>query len=173
MPELKIFSGSANRPLAEGICACLGVELGKALVGTFKNGETRIRIEEHVRGADVFVIQPTAAPSDHHIMELLIMIDAFKRASAHRITAVLPYYGYARQDRKVQGRMPISAKLVADLLEAAGIDRVLALDLHAGQIQGFFSVPVDHLFAGPVVMRLAISLALIGSRPAVFFSCLA
>src|SRR5438552_14132530 len=150
--DLKLFSGNANRPLAEEIAQYLRVPLSDAEVSRFSDGEVYVQVNENVRGADVCVIQPTCPPVNDTLMELLIMIDAFKRASAHRITTVLPYYGYARQDRKVQGRMPISAKLVADLLEAAGVDRVLALDLHAGQIQGFFSIPVDHLFAGPVVM---------------------
>ena len=150
--DLKLFTGNANRPLAEEIAQYLHVPLGDAEVSRFSDGEVFVQVNENVRGTDVFIIQPTCPPVNDSLMELLIMIDAFKRSSAHRITAVLPYYGYARQDRKVQGRMPISAKLVADLLEAAGVDRVLALDLHAGQIQGFFSVPVDHLFAGPVVM---------------------
>ena len=150
--ELKIFTGNANRALAEEIAQYLRVPLGNAEVTRFSDGEVFVQINENVRGQDVFVVQPTCPPVNDTLMELLIMFDAFKRASAHRITAVLPYYGYARQDRKVQGRMPISAKLVADLMEAAGADRVLALDLHAGQIQGFFSIPVDHLFAGPVVM---------------------
>ncbi len=150
--ELKLFTGNANRPLAEEIAQYLHIPLGDAEVSRFSDGEVFVQINENVRGTDVFIVQPTCPPVNDSLMELLIMIDAFKRSSAHRITAVLPYYGYARQDRKVQGRMPISAKLVADLLEAAGVDRVLALDLHAGQIQGFFSVPVDHLFAGPVVM---------------------
>jgi ribose-phosphate pyrophosphokinase len=150
--DLKLFTGNANRALAEEIAQYLHVPLGDAEVSRFSDGEVFVQVNENVRGTDVFIIQPTCPPVNDSLMELLIMIDAFKRSSAHRITAVLPYYGYARQDRKVQGRMPISAKLVADLLEAAGVDRVLALDLHAGQIQGFFSVPVDHLFAGPVVM---------------------
>jgi ribose-phosphate pyrophosphokinase len=150
--ELKIFTGNSNRPLAEEIAQYLHVPLGDAEVSRFSDGEVFVQVNENVRGTDVFVVQPTCPPVNDSLMELLIMIDAFKRSSAHRITAVLPYYGYARQDRKVQGRMPISAKLVADLLEAAGVDRLLALDLHAGQIQGFFSIPVDHLFAGPVVM---------------------
>ncbi len=154
--ELKLFTGNANRPLAEEIAQYLHVPMGDAEVSRFSDGEVYVQINENVRGTDVFLIQPTCPPVNDTLMELLIMIDAVKRASAHRITAVLPYYGYARQDRKVQGRMPISAKLVADLLEAAGVDRVLALDLHAGQIQGFFKVPVDHLFAGPAVMILAI-----------------
>jgi ribose-phosphate pyrophosphokinase len=150
--ELKLFTGNANRALAEEIGQYLHVPLGEAEVSRFSDGEVFVQVNENVRGTDVFIVQPTCPPVNDSLMELLIMIDAFKRASAHRITAVLPYYGYARQDRKVQGRMPISAKLVADLLEAAGVNRVLALDLHAGQIQGFFNVPVDHLFAGPVVM---------------------
>src|SRR6266536_2444744 len=150
--EVKLFCGNANRPLAEEIAQHLDVRLGDADVSRFSDGEVYVQINENVRGEDVFIVQPTCPPVNDNLMELLIMIDAFKRASARRITAVLPYYGYARQDRKVQPRVPISAKLVADLLEAAGIDRLLALDLHAGQIQGFFSVPVDHLFAGPVVM---------------------
>lgn len=149
--ELKIFSGSANRPLAEEICRHLRVPLGNALVSTFKNGETRIKIEEHVRGADVFVIQPTSNPSDHHIMELLIMIDALRRASAARITAVIPYYAYAKQEKKTSGREPITAKLVANLIVTAGADRVVALDLHAPAIQGFFDVPVDSLTAIPIL----------------------
>jgi ribose-phosphate pyrophosphokinase len=150
--ELKLLTGNANRVLAEEIAEYLRVPLADAEVTRFSDGEVYVQVNENVRGADVFVIQPTCPPVNDSLMELLIMVDAMKRASARRITAVLPYYGYARQDRKVQSRVPISARLVADLLEAAGIDRVLALDLHAGQIQGFFSVPVDHLFAGPVVM---------------------
>jgi ribose-phosphate pyrophosphokinase len=150
--ELKIFTGNANRALSEEIAQYLHVPLGDVEVSRFSDGEVFVQVNENVRGTDVFVVQPTCPPVNDALMELLIMTDAFKRSSAHRITAVLPYYGYARQDRKVQGRMPISAKLVADLMEAAGVDRVLALDLHAGQIQGFFSIPVDHLFAGPVVM---------------------
>ncbi|MGH7356610.1 MAG: ribose-phosphate pyrophosphokinase [Candidatus Rokuibacteriota bacterium] len=150
--DLKLFTGNANRALAEEIAQYLNVPLGDVEVARFSDGEVFVQVNENVRGTDVFVVQPTCPPVNDSLMELLIMIDAFKRASAHRITAVLPYYGYARQDRKVQGRMPISAKLVADLLEAAGVHRVLALDLHAGQIQGFFNIPVDHLFAGPVVM---------------------
>ncbi len=150
--ELKLFTGNANRPLTEEIAQYLRVPVGDAEVSRFSDGEVYVQINENVRGADVFLVQPTCPPVNDTLMELLIMVDAVKRASAHRITAVLPYYGYARQDRKVQPRVPISAKLVADLLEAAGVDRVLALDLHAGQIQGFFKVPVDHLFAAPVVM---------------------
>src|SRR5215475_13820771 len=150
--DLKLFSGNANRPLAEEIAQYLRVPLADAEVTRFSDGEVYVQVNENVRGADVFVIQPTCPPVNDTLMELLIMIDALKRASAHRITAVLPYYGYARQDRKVQPRVPISAKLVADLLEAAGVDRVLALDLHANQIQGFFNIPVDHLFATPVMI---------------------
>ena len=150
--ELKLFSGNANRSLAEEIAQYLRLPLGDTEVSRFSDGEVFVQVNESVRGADVFVVQPTCPPVNDTLMELLIMIDAFKRASAHRITAVLPYYGYGRQDRKVQPRVPISAKLVADLMEAAGVDRVLALDLHAGQIQGFFNIPVDHLFAAPVVM---------------------
>src|SRR5687767_6496808 len=150
--ELKLFTGNANRPLAEEIAQYLRLPLSDAEVTRFSDGEVYVQVNENVRGADVFVIQPTCPPVNDTLMELLIMIDALKRASAHRITAVLPYYGYARQDRKVQPRVPISAKLVADLLEAAGVDRVLALDLHAGQIQGFFNIPVDHLFAAPVII---------------------
>ena len=150
--ELKLFTGNANRPLAEEIAQYLRVPLSDAEVTRFSDGEGYVHVNENVRGADVYVIQPTCPPVNDTLMELLIMIDALKRASARRITAVLPYYGYARQDRKVEPRVPITAKLVADLLEAAGIDRVLALDLHAGQIQGFFKVPVDHLFAAPVMI---------------------
>ncbi len=145
--KLKIFSGRANRPLAEGIAKVLGVPLGRATLTDFPDGETGVRIDEDVRGRDVFVVQPTCTPVNQHLMELLILLDAFKRASPARITAVLPYYGYARQDRKDKGRVPISAKLVANLITRAGADRVLALDLHAAQIQGFFDIPVDHLYA--------------------------
>lgn len=153
MGEMKIFSGNANRRLAEDICRQLGVDVGKAVVTTFKNGETRVKIEEHVRGTDVFVIQPTSAPSDHHIMELLIMIDALRRASADRITAVVPYYAYAKQEKKTSGREPISAKLVANLIVTAGADRVVAMDLHAPAIQGFFDIPVDNLTAVPILAK--------------------
>jgi ribose-phosphate pyrophosphokinase len=148
-----IFSGNANRPLAEEICTCLGCELGIADVKQFSDGELYVQIRENVRGADVFVVQPTCTPVERHMFELLLMIDALKRASADRITAVLPYYGYARQDRKDKPRVPISAKLMAKLLESAGASRILALDLHAAQIQGFFDVPVDHLFATPVMIE--------------------
>jgi ribose-phosphate pyrophosphokinase len=152
MYELKLFSGNANRPLAEEIAKTLQLPLGDADVSRFSDGEVYVQINENVRGQDVFVIQPTCPPVNDHLMELLVMIDAFKRASARRITAVLPYYGYGRQDRKVQPRVPITAKLVADLLTAAGAQRLLAVDLHAGQIQGFFNIPVDHLFAAPPVI---------------------
>jgi ribose-phosphate pyrophosphokinase len=151
MADLKIFSGNANLPLAEDICRHLGVPLGQALVGRFKNGETRIKINEHVRGADVFVIQPLSHPSNDHIMELLIMIDALMRASANRITAVIPYYAYAKQEKKTSGREPISAKLLANMITAAGANRVVALDLHAPAIQGFFDIPVDNLTAIPIL----------------------
>jgi ribose-phosphate pyrophosphokinase len=151
--HFKVFSGTANPPLTQEICDCLGSPLGSAMIRTFADGETHLQIQENVRGADVFVVQPTCTPVDHSLMELLLMIDAFKRASAERITAVLPYYGYARQDRKDKPRMPISAKLVASLLERAGANRILALDLHAAQIQGFFDIPVDHLFAAPVMVE--------------------
>src|SRR5439155_1058238 len=151
--RFKIFSGTANPILAESICRHLDVPLGKALLGRFSDGEIYFQILENVRGADVFVVQPCHAPVDNHLLELLLMIDAFKRASAWRITAVLPYYCYARQDRKDKPRVPISAKLVADLLETAGASRALTLDLHAPQIQGYFDVPVDHLYASPVLVE--------------------
>jgi ribose-phosphate pyrophosphokinase len=150
--RLKIFSGSANRALAEEICRNLGCTLGEASLGKFSDGEIYFQIHENVRGADVFVVQSTCHPVDSHLLELLLMIDAFKRASAARITAVMPYYGYARQDRKDKPRVPISAKLVADLITTAGASRVLCLDLHAPQIQGYFNIPVDHLYATPVVL---------------------
>jgi ribose-phosphate pyrophosphokinase len=150
--ELKLFSGNANRPLAEEIAQDLRLKLGDADVSRFSDGEVFVQINENVRGEDVFIVQPTCPPVNDALMELLVMIDAFKRASARRITAVLPYYGYGRQDRKAQPRVPISAKLVADLITAAGANRVLAVDLHAGQIQGFFNIPVDHLFAAPVII---------------------
>jgi ribose-phosphate pyrophosphokinase len=145
--KLKIFSGRANRPLAENIAKHLGATLGNINLGNFPDGETNVRIDEDVRGRDVFIVQPTCPPVNQHLMELLIILDAFKRASPARVTAVIPYYGYARQDRKDMGRVPISAKLVADLLTTAGAHRVLCLDLHAAQIQGFFNIPVDHLYA--------------------------
>lgn len=148
--ELRIFSGSSNRPLAEEICKLVDTPLGEAVVMSFPDGESFVKINENIRGRDVFIIQSTSTPANHHIMELLIMIDAARRASAQRITAVLPFYGYARQDRKDQPRVPITAKLVANLLVAAGANRILTMDLHAQQIQGFFDIPVDHLYASPV-----------------------
>ena len=151
--KFKIFSGSASRELAERICRYLGVQLGGAKLGRFSDGEIYFQILENVRGADVFVVQPCSDPVDRHLLELLLMIDAFKRASAWRVTAVIPYYAYARQDRKDKPRVPISAKLVADLLETAGASRALTLDLHAPQIQGYFNVPVDHLYASPVLVE--------------------
>jgi len=151
--KFKIFSGSANPALTDAICRYLGVRRGCAEHGRFSDGETRFQILENVRGADVFVVQPCSHPVDFHLMELLLMIDAFKRASAWRVTAVVPYYAYARQDRKDKPRVPISAKLVADLLETAGASRALTLDLHAPQIQGYFNVPVDHLYASPVLVE--------------------
>ncbi len=150
--ELRIFTGNAHRSLGESICKHLGVPVGRAHLARFSDGEVWFQIQDNVRGADVFVMQPTAPPVNENLMELLVMLDAFKRSSATRLTAVIPYYGYARQDRKDKPRVPISAKLVADLLSAAGTDRVLTMDLHAAQIQAFFDVPVDHLFAAPVIM---------------------
>src|SRR5437764_3335719 len=150
--KFKIFCGTANQPLADEVCAFLGMRRGQALVRRFADGEAYVQIQENVRGADVFVMQPTCRPVDQHLMELLLMIDALKRASARRITAVMPYYGYGRQDRKDKPRAPISAKLVADLLTTAGADRALLIDPHAPQIQGFFNIPVDHLFASPVLV---------------------
>lgn len=152
MHEIKIFTGNSNEPLAKEICQHVGVELGDAKVHTFSDGEVMVEIGENVRGRDVYVIQSTCAPSNNNLMEMLVMVDALKRASAARINAVVPYFGYARQDRKVAPRAPISAKLVADLMSAAGIDRLLTMDLHAGQIQGFFDIPVDHLYAAPVML---------------------
>jgi ribose-phosphate pyrophosphokinase len=149
--KLKVFSGRANAALADRIAVCLGDPLGKVSLLNFPDGEISVRIEEDVRGRDIFVVQPTCPPVNDNLMELLVLLDSFKRASADRITAVLPYYGYARQDRKDQGRVPITAKLVANLLTSAGADRVLALDLHAAQIQGFFDIPVDHLHGAPVI----------------------
>lgn len=149
---LKIFAGSSNQPLAEEICASLPERLGTANIRTFSDGESSVEITENVRGGDVFVVQSLCTPVNDNLMELLLMLDAFKRASANRITAVIPYYGYARQDRKVAPRVPISAKLVADLLTTAGASRVLTAELHAGQIQGFFNIPVDNLFSAPVLV---------------------
>ncbi|MEY4488943.1 MAG: hypothetical protein RIQ79_1451, partial [Verrucomicrobiota bacterium] len=153
LPNLKIFTGNSNRPLAEEICKHIGIPLGQATVTSFPDGESFVRIEENVRGQDIYLVQSTCTPTNHHLMELLIMIDAAKRASAKRITAVIPFYGYARQDRKDQPRVPITAKLVADLLTSAGAHRVLTMDLHSQQIQGFFNIPVDHLFASPVIFK--------------------
>lgn len=150
--EMKIFTGRSNLALVKEICDYLSLPLGKATVSQFSDGENRVRLDENVRGMDVFVIQSTSDPADRHLMEMLIMIDALKRASAGRVTAVIPYYGYARQDRKDQPRVPITAKLVSDLITTAGADRVLTMDLHAGQIQGFFNIPVDNLYATPVLL---------------------
>ena len=147
MDKLAIVSGNAHPELAKGICKCLKIKLSECLVSRFSEGEVRVKIEENIRGKDVFVVQPTCPPVNDNLMELLILIDALRRASAERITAVMPYYGYARQDRKDQPRVPITAKLVANLITVAGADRVLTMDLHAGQIQGFFDIPLDHLFA--------------------------
>ncbi len=157
---LKVFSGSSNRKLAEKISKTLDIEIGKADLGRFKDGEINFQILENVRGRDVFVVQSASYEVNFHILELLIMIDAFKRASARSVTAVIPYYGYARQDRKDRPRVPISARLIANLLEAAGVNRVLTMDLHAPQIQGFFSVPVDNLYAFPVIVKYFKSLKL-------------
>jgi ribose-phosphate pyrophosphokinase len=154
MPQgLKIFTGTAHKELAQEVAEGLGMRLGDATVARFSDGEIQVRLKENVRGSDVFVIQPTCTPVNDNIMELLLIVDALKRASAGRITAVIPYYGYARQDRKVQPRVPISAKMVADLITAAGTSRVLTVDLHAGQIQGFFNIPVDNLYAAPVLLE--------------------
>jgi ribose-phosphate pyrophosphokinase len=150
--KFKIFSGTANDALADEVCRFLGMQRGQAQVIRFMDGECYVQIQENVRGCDVFVLQPTCRPVDEHLMELLLMIDALKRASARRITAVIPYFGYARQDRKDKPRSPISSKLVADLLTTAGADRALIVDLHAPQLQGFFNIPVDHLFASPVLV---------------------
>ena len=150
--KFKIFCGTANEPLCDEVCHFLGMNRGQAVVTRFRDGEAYVQIQENVRGADVFVMQPTCRPVDMHLMELLLMMDALKRASARRITAVIPYYGYARQDRKDKPRVPISSKLVADLLTTAGADRALIVDLHAPQLQGFFNIPVDHLFASPVLV---------------------
>ena len=152
MARLKVFSGKSNLPLAHEMCDHLGVSLGEVKLNRFSDGEVNFQILENVRGADVFIVQPTAPPVNENLMELLVMIDAFKRASAQRITAVLPYYGYARQDRKDRPRVPLSSKLVSDLLTSAGAQRLLTMDLHAGQIQGFFNIPVDHLFPMPIFL---------------------
>ena len=153
MHDLKLFSGNANVALARSVASYLDVELGAAEVGTFSDGECAIELGENVRGLDCFALQSTCSPQNSHLMELLIMIDALKRASARRITAVIPYYGYARQDRKVRPRVPITAKLVADLIHTAGADRVLCMDLHSGQIQGFFNIPVDNLYSTPLMLE--------------------
>ena len=151
--KLKIFTGNANPELAKEICDYLGLPLGEAFVGRFNNGEVQIMIDESVRGKDVFIIQPTSYPVNDNLMELMVMADALKRASARHITAVVPYYGYARQDRKTRGREPITAKLVANLMQTSGITRLVTIDLHAGQIQGFFDVPVDHLYGASILAK--------------------
>jgi ribose-phosphate pyrophosphokinase len=153
MQSLKLFSGNANEALARAVAAHLGISLGAAEVGTFSDGECNVEIGENVRGQDCFILQSTCAPANAHLMELLTMIDALKRASARRITAVVPYYGYARQDRKVKPRVPITAKLVADLVTTAGADRLLCMDLHSGQVQGFFNIPVDNLYATTLLLK--------------------
>ncbi len=158
--DIKIFGGRAHPALTQEICEYLGLPQGESRAYNFSDGETFCQIDENVRGSDVFIVQPTCAPVNENLMELLIMLDAFKRSSAARVTAVLPYYGYARQDKKDQPRVPITAKLVADLISRAGADRVLTMDLHAAQIQGFFDVPVDHLFAAPVLLEAIHSLAI-------------
>ena len=159
-PEMKILTGTAHRRLAEDICKHLNVPLGDASVASFPDGETFVKINENIRGRDVFIVQPTCPPTNQNLMELLIMVDAVRRASAARITAVIPFFGYARQDRKDQPRVPITAKLVANLLVAAGVNRVLTMDLHAQQLQGFFDIPVDHLYALPVLAQYLQSLNL-------------
>ncbi len=166
--EIHVFCGNSNPGLAADVCGFLGVSLGRAYVRRFSDGEVMVEIADNVRGGDVFVIQSTCTPVNDHLMELLLMLDAFRRASAKRITAVIPYYGYARQDRKVSPRVPISARLVADLITAAGASRVLTIDLHAGQIQGFFDIPVDNLFATPVVLKYMQER--VGARPAAVVS---
>ncbi|MFP3941542.1 MAG: ribose-phosphate diphosphokinase, partial [Thermoanaerobaculia bacterium] len=150
--ELKVFGGRAHPALTEEICGYLNVAPGKVTTYNFSDGEIFCQIDENVRGSDVFVIQPTCPPANENLVELLVMLDSFKRSSAERVTAVLPYFGYARQDKKDKPRVPITSKLVADLISKAGADRVLAMDLHAAQIQGFFDIPVDHLFAAPVIL---------------------
>jgi ribose-phosphate pyrophosphokinase len=150
---IKVFSGNANRALAKEICHELSCDLGRAQTARFSDGEFNFQIEENVRGADVFIVQPTCPPVDSHLMELLVALDAFRRSSAERVTAVVPYYGYGRSDKKDRPRVPIAAKMVANLLTTAGADRILTMDLHAAQIQGFFDIPVDHLYAAPVIIR--------------------
>ena len=159
--RLQIFSGNSNPVLAAEIADSLNMNVGRALIGTFKNGETRVKLEENVRGSDVFVVQSTCSPVDHHLMELLLIIDGLRRASASRVTAVIPYYGYAKQEKKTSGREPISAKLVANLIRTAGADRILTMDLHAPAIEGFFDIPVDHLQAGPLLSDYFRSLNLV------------
>lgn len=151
--NIKVFSGNANRELADEICSHLSCDLGQAVTERFSDGEFNFQIGENVRGADVFIIQPTCPPTDKHLMELLIMLDTFNRASAERVTAVIPYFGYARSDKKDRPRVPIAAKLVANLITTAGAERILTIDLHAAQIQGFFDIPVDHLYSAPVVVN--------------------
>jgi ribose-phosphate pyrophosphokinase len=165
MPAVKIFTGNSNPELAREICTYLGSELGEVRVGRFSDGEIRVEIEESVRGADVYVIQSTCTPTNDNIMELLIMLDAFKRASPMSVSAVIPYYGYARQDRKAAPRAPITARLVTDLISAAGVDRLITMELHAGQIQGFFNGPVDHLYASPIFLEHIRSIEL--TRPVI------
>ncbi|MRR14180.1 ribose-phosphate pyrophosphokinase, partial [archaeon] len=148
-----VFSGNSNRPLAVSICRILGIELGSAEVKQFSDGETAVDIHQSIRGKDIYIVQSTCSPTNEHLMELLVMLDAVKRASAQTITTVIPYFGYARQDRKASPRTPITAKLIADLLTVAGADRVLTMDLHAGQIQGFFDIPVDNLYSKPVMLN--------------------
>lgn len=164
---LSIFSGNANRDLAEAICRCMEVSPGATIVSNFSDGETFVEIRENVRGVNCFVVQPTCSPVNQNLMELLVMIDALKRASAGSIVAIIPYYGYGRQDRKVKPRTPISSKLVADLITAAGADRVVSIDLHAGQIQGFFNIPVDHLYAMPVFIEYLRDRGLLGDNAVV------
>ncbi len=164
MKDIKIFSGRANPELSERICKYLGLPRGNITLGDFPDGEISCKIEEDIRGRDVFLIQPTGPPVNNNLMELLIMIESCKRASAERVTAVMPYYGYARQDRKDEGRVPITAKLVANLITRAGADRVLTMDLHAAQIQGFFDVPVDHLYAAPVLNEYFQSHQIVGDK---------
>src|ERR671917_1856813 len=149
---IKVFSGNANRALTQEICNYLSCDPGLATTDRFSDGEFNFQITENVRGADVFIVQPTCPPTDAHLMELLVMLDAFRRSSAERVTAVIPYYGYARSDKKDRPRVPIAAKMVANLIASAGANRVLTMDLHAAQIQGFFDIPVDHLYAGPVIV---------------------
>jgi ribose-phosphate pyrophosphokinase len=166
-PDLRIFTGNAHPQLAERICSSIGMRRGDATVTTFPDGESFVKINENIRGCDVFMVQPTCPPTNNNLMELLIMVDAAKRASAGRINAVIPFFGYARQDRKDQPRVPITAKLVANLLTAAGVQRVLAVDLHAAQIQGFFDIPVDHLYASPVLLKYLRSKGLGGEHSVV------